>query len=570
MFNSKQKTLLKEENNLTSANLTAIPTDNKFLRAVYKNSVATKSGNGALKYTTTGSDFVDQFASISIYRDPRGYHEISNDMEKLWNHNPQLTVALTFYIRMITRTVVFPDGTTTDTVQRGQGLKHEGIFRMIWLEVNHPDTFWKNIHLCISIGSWKDIFTMLQYDLIWNGWEHRALNWNKFKSVILSGLENPNTSELVKKYLPQIKARSKCTTLESQADTLIGKWLASTLFENEEKITKYMKYRTLKSEGTAHQWQQLISQKKFLSINFDTIHGRALSQLVSSKFLKNQGLEKKYTNWIMKKPVAKFTGYPYELVGKLIGSNKEFEEYQLDTIDKQFEMLLDTARKDMETNTSFITVVDTSGSMSSNLSGTSHSAYSVAISMAMYFSRLLEGNFKNAWFEFATTCKLNFFKSSSVSRALMKVDNDIIGNTDFLSIANTFSSCRNNYNISESEFPTGILCMSDGEFDRGRNHVSNFNQFKKILKDGGFTKEYIDNFKIVLWDIRNSYYSDNKPKFEDFADTPNLYHISGLDGSVVSFVLGKKDATGNVQQPKNSEELFMAAMDQEVLNMITI
>jgi hypothetical protein len=49
-------------------------------------------------------------------------------------------------------------------------------------------------------------------------------------SLILVGLENPNHSELIKKYLPQIKSNSQCTTLEAQADNLIGKWICSLLF----------------------------------------------------------------------------------------------------------------------------------------------------------------------------------------------------------------------------------------------------------------------------------------------------------------------------------------------------
>ena len=58
-------------------------------------------------------------------------------MQILWGQNPQLTLALTFY-RMITRQTTLKRN--SQTIQRGQGLKHEGIFRMIWIEINHPDT----------------------------------------------------------------------------------------------------------------------------------------------------------------------------------------------------------------------------------------------------------------------------------------------------------------------------------------------------------------------------------------------------------------------------------------------
>lgn len=568
MFDSKKENLFPVINKVNkTSGTTTVKSDNKFLKEAYKSSSTTLSGNGALKYTTTGSDFVDQFAKVTNFKEPRKYDDISRDMQMLWGQNPQLTLALTFYIRMITRQTQLSNGSRTQTIQRGQGLKHEGIFRMIWMEINHLDTFWKNIEYWIAVGSWKDIITMLQYDLIWNGWEGRVLDWNKFGTLILAGLENPNSSELLKKYLPQIKTRSKCTTVESQADTIIGKWLCSLLF-NGSNFHNYRSYRKLKSSGTAHQWQQLISQSKFMSINFDTVHGRALSKMVSSKFLKNHNLEDKYTKWLETKPVAKFTGYPYELLGKLVSysyTKPNLTEYQLNTIDKQFEGLIETAKKGMNTNSSFITVVDTSGSMESQVTGTNTTAYGVAMSLAIYFSKLLKGEFANAWFEFNNVCKLHFFEEGSVSRALLNIKNNTIGGTNFLSVAYKFVEMKSK-GIEESEFPIGILCISDGEFNRGSNET-NFKQFKQILEQGGFNKSFVENFKIILWDIPNNYYGANTPKFEDFADTPNLLHISGLDGSVVAFILGTENKTST---PTTSEELFLNAMNQEIILMLEV
>lgn len=56
---------------------------------------------------------------------------------------------------MITRVTQLFDGSKTSESMRGQGLKHEGIFRMIWIAINAPDTFWKNIGLFISIDLGK-------------------------------------------------------------------------------------------------------------------------------------------------------------------------------------------------------------------------------------------------------------------------------------------------------------------------------------------------------------------------------------------------------------------------------
>lgn len=101
MFNSKQTTLFGSKQK-TSATSTMVVPENPFLKAGFRQSVTTnKLGNGATKLTTTGSDFVDQFASTTNYRKPRTYAEISDDMQKLWSQNPFLTMCLLFYLRMI-------------------------------------------------------------------------------------------------------------------------------------------------------------------------------------------------------------------------------------------------------------------------------------------------------------------------------------------------------------------------------------------------------------------------------------------------------------------------------------
>ena len=569
MFDSKKKSLFTTPTT-TSGEQSTMVTTNPFLLSALKNTSQTnEGGNGALKYTTSGSDFVDQFAKVTEYRQPRNYSEISEDMSLLWDQNPRLTISFVIYLRLITRTVKFPDGTRTSTTQRGQGLKHESIMRMIWLAVNHPEEFWNNVNLFVSAGSWKDIIMMLSYDLQYNGWEGRVLNWKDFTSLILAGLENPKTSELVKKYLPQIKSRSKCKTVAVQADTIIGKYLCSAIFDDiENKVESYAKYRKLKVSGTAHVWQQLISQGRFMEIDFDTVHGRALAQMVSGQFLKNNGLEETFEKWMASKPVAKYTGYVYELMQPVKSgySNNVLRSYQEDTINKQFLGLIETAKKGMTGENPFITVVDTSSSMTGLVPGTKVSAYDVAKSMALYFSYLLKGPFHNHWMEFNHNCILKKWIGDTPVKKLQNDHSEAYGSTDFESVARTFVEVRQS-GVEEKDFPGGILCLSDGCFNYNHSNKGNYKLFKKILLKGGFSKEFVDKFKIVLWDMPNGYYVDRGAKFEEFADCPGMFHISGLDGSIVAFLMGTEY---NPTVPKNSDELFLAAMNQEIMDRIVI
>ena len=526
----------------------------------------TTSGNGALKLTSTGDPFVDQFGLISQYRQLRPYSSISKDMRELWNIDPMYTLKLLFYIRLITRKVKFSNGTETSKVQKGAGLRHEAFMRMLWLAVNHSDVFYKNLPLFITIGSWKDIIQLMSYDLQYHGWNNRVLDFNKMSDFILAGLENPNTCNLVKKFLPTIKAKSKCKTLESQADTIIGKFLTHKLFDGGEFSPKlhsknYHLYRKLKSSGTAHEWQQMISRSQF-NIDFSKVHGRALALLVSGNYLKNHNLEKDYENWIKKQPVAKFTGFVYELFKGLNLNSPLYKKY---TIDKQFENLIQTAKEGSSTESSFIVARDVSGSMGSGVKGLTISSNDVAKSIALYFSYLLKGKFANSYIEFSHKPILKYWEGDSPTDKYLRNSDYCFGDTNFLGIADLFIEIYKHTSIEK--FPTGLICISDGEFNASKSNKTNFQSFKKRLLKAGFPKDYVDNFKIVLWDIPNTFYGNEeiRPKFESYADTPNFFYMGGFDPAGITFLLGGEM---NKSIPKTPRELFEAAMNQEIMDYI--
>ena len=531
----------------------------------------TTSGNGALKLTSTGDPFVDQFGLISQYRQLRPYSSISKDMKELWDIDPMYTLKLLFYIRMITRKVKLLNGTETSKVQKGAGLRHEAFMRMLWLAVNHSEVFYKNLPLFITIGCWKDIIQLMSYDLQYHGWDNKVLDFDKMSDFILAGLENPNTCNLVKKFLPTIKAKSKCTTLESQADTIIGKFLAHKLFGNGEfspnlhSNNSYCLYRKLKASGTAHQWQQQISRGQF-NIDFSKVHGRALALLVSGNYLRNHNLEKDYENWIKKQPVAKFTGFVYELFK---GLNDKSPLYKRCTIDKQFEGLIKTAKDSSSTQSSFLVARDTSGSMSSKVVGLDITSNEVAKSIALYFSYLLKGKFANSYIEFDSKPELRYWEGNSPSDKYLKNTSCAYGSTNFLSIADLFITIYRHTPIEK--FPTGLILISDGEFDGYENkNKTTFQRFKDKLLKAGFPKDYVDNFKIVLWDIPNTFYSrkEIRPKFESFADTPNFFYMGGFDPAGITFLLGGEEK--DKPAPKTPRELFEAAMNQEIMDYIQL
>ena len=114
-----------------------------------------------------------------------------------------------------------------------------------------------------------------------------------------------------------------------------------------------------------------------------------------------------------------------------------------------------------------------------------------------------------------------------------------------------------------------------GEFNYSRSYgggtkQTTFENFKSILRKAGFSEEFVSNFKIVLWDIPNGYYGKHTAKFEGLADAPNFFYMSGFDGSGLAFLMGKEVVDKPVIAPKNSEELFEEAMNQELLLLLRI
>lgn len=560
MFTAKKIQLFETP---AKASVSSNTSTSVFVTAAQKESSRTLSGNLAEKFSTTGNPFVDQFGGTAAYKAPRPFDKISVDCERLYATNRHLAIVFIFFLRMINRVVQFFDGSKTKEPQSGAELKHEGIMRMIWLHMREPKVFWNNITLFVSIGSWRDIFMMLQYDLVYHGWDNRKLDWDKFGDLILSGLENSNTSELVKKYLPQIKAKSKCKTVEAQADTMIGKWLAdrmyNTIVKTADNRAKYASYRRLKSSGTAHEWQQLISQQKFDRIDFDKIHGRALHLLVKSKFLQNQGLLERYKQWIGddEKKAVKYTGFVHELFMNMASYRTALENHIAETINKQFQTLVDKAGESGVTP--LIVVRDTSRSMGTAPDGTNMSCGDIAKALALYFSTFLKGRFADAWIEFHDHAKMHKWTGATVVDKWYNDRTGYIGSTNFQSVIDLFVQLRRQ-GIPEEEFPKGIICISDGEFNAAELGKTNVESARAKLRSV-FSEEYANDFIIVLWNMRNNYYGrTNEIKFETYGNVPNVFYMSGYSASNIRFLLSGEIST--------SEDLFLEAMNQEALHMV--
>lgn len=570
MFDSKKTSLfpVREKRTASASTTNSAGKRPAFVQAGLKKKAEILSGNGALKYSTTGNAFVDQFGKLGSYKAPRPFGEIVKDCEALWAEDQLKTVRMIVYMRMITRPVQMLDPEIKLSVnQKGAELRHEGIMRMVWLSQKAPETFARNIELFVAAGSWKDIITMMQYDLVHHNWAGRVLDWNLLGGMILHYLKEDNTRELIKKYLPSIKSNPNCKTVDSQADNIIAKYLCWLLFKEEipDQLPElngsyYKRYRKLKSSGTAHEWQKLISQKKLDKLDFGKIHGRALSQLVRSKFLKRQGLQDKYTSWLKKPEAAtiKYTGFVHELFNNLHTGTPAHEK---ETINRQFATLVEKGKSD-DHQTSLIVVRDTSSSMGSIANGTNVSCFKIAKALALYFSAFLKGKFADAWIEFNSDAQMHEWKGQTPVDKWLNDRSGYVGDTEFLSVVRLLATIKKK-GVAEEDFPSGILCVSDSEFNPAQLGKTNVEAAKGILKNAGFSKEYVDNFVIVLWNLQSRAYGKGTgEKFETFGDVPNVYYFSGYSAATISFVTSGKVTT--------AADVVDEALSQELLSLIEL
>ena len=200
--------------------------------------------------------------------------------------------------------------------------------------------------------------------------------------------------------------------------------------------------------------------------------------------------------------------------------------------------------------------------MESTASGTNMSCYNIAKALALYFSEFLKGKFANSWIEFNSNAKMYIWNGNTPLKKWYNDKSSYVGSTNFQSVIDLFIKLYRQ-GISEEEFPTGILCISDGEFNPTRSlSKTNVQEALDKLRNAGFSNNYVNNFVIVLWNLQNNYYGKGSgEKFETYGNVPNVFYFSGYSAATVSFLTSKI---------KNAEELFNEAMNQEILNMIEI
>lgn len=560
----------------TNAFVEAIKNINPY--SLKENEILTE--NGAIQLKSSGSNIVDQFGKAGNYRG-RSIDDVWDEQNEIWNENSEAALRFPFYLRMITRKVKINDKNTTDKTQSGQGARDESFKRLLWIAETHPNDFYKNIFMLPLVGSWKDLWVLMFLDETEGT---SCLNHDALFELMSSGLQSETHVDLIKKFMPRIKSNNKCTTTWTTLTNKYAKEFASYL------NISWKEYNKLKTSGKAHDFQKIICSGNYDKIKWNMIPGRALSLLVNGKFLANHNLKESYTNWILKQPTAKFTGYVFELakrlrklgvVGGMCYHHVEIPIEIKHTIDAQFNQVVETALNGGKIKENVLCCLDTSGSMQQQVNGLPNvMCCDIATSLALFFAKINKGAFHNVLMRFDSNSYPVTLESESFCENLTKLPSCPCGTTNFQSVIDEIVKIRKEKpEIPLEDYATVILAVSDMQFDRPysfrRMEMSNkTNQTEareKLLEV--FPKEFVDKVRFIWWDVASRYGTNG---FESTSSDDGSMYISGFDGSVMNLLLGE-DEDEEQEGKENTEikrltpeDLVKKALSQEILSYISL
>lgn len=467
--------------------------------------------NGMTTNSTSLNSCVDLFFKIGALRGEDKKRKISA-FSKAFGEDPLTAMKILFWCRDI----------------RG-GAGERKTFREIltYLAKNKPETLKKNIGLIPEYGRWDDM-------------------------LLLIG------TRLEKDVLGEIAC-----ALEGK-DGLCAKWLPRGNGKNREKkrwasaIRKYLglepkAYRKLLAE-LSNTVEQLMCSKRFEDINYSHVPSKAMSDYMTAF---NRNDSEGFNTYLesLKKGEAKInTGavYPYDITKNLKYGNSEGATEQWKSLPNYME----------GSKERILPVVDVSGSMEVPAGNNPNiTCMDVAISLGLYISERNEGPFKDAFFTFSSSPKLEYLKGDLVDRYEQLSVADWGGSTNLEATFKVLLKKAVEGNLSEEDMPTTILILSDMEFNSataqgwGNNSAWNPSAQKMIetmYKDAGFNVP-----KIVYWNIQSR--QDNIPvRFNN----QGTALVSGFSPAILTALL-----SGNEFTPYS---IMMDVINSERYNKVSI
>jgi hypothetical protein len=186
-------------------------------------------------------------------------------------------------------------------------------------------------------------------------------------------------------------------------------------------------------------------------------------------------------------------------------------------------------------------IIDVSGSMYEPVGGYSSNSpdacVHVAIGLGMYCAERTQGAFKNKFVTFDE--KPTLVDSPSERTFVERCDSimraDWGGSTNFQATFDLILQTAIRMNLSQSEIPEMILCVSDMEFNQAEYYqATNFEAIKKKFEQAGYKLP-----QLVFWRVNQGTHNNVPVKFNEHG----VALVSGFSPSIMKTILTSEELT---------------------------
>ena len=470
-----------------------------------------RTENGAVKHLTTKSDVLDMFAFGGAYRS-RSIEDKITLFKNAYYEDKELALKCLFYLR---------------DCRGGQGERDFFKACYKWLAINDREVAKHNLEFIPTYGRWDDLYCLVDTPL--------------------------------EKEMFSFMRRVFELDLESKTPSLLGKWLKSENASSKE--SRKLATKTMKAFGlTERQYRKkvsslrqrikivesLMSQDRWDEIKFDKLPSKA-GFIYRNAFARNDYTKERYKAFMENKTtkVNSSTLYPYEIVNKasLLRWTTNNREVEINTINKYWENLPDYTEG---RNSNTLCVVDTSGSMTSNLPGSTSNCRDVAVSLGIYFAEKIEGDFHNMFISFSENPNIHILKGHTLTDKFSSINMSDWGmNTNIEKVFELLLTTAIRNNTKSADLPERILIISDMEFDEALGEGSYWNTGRNNQQCLLKTQTLMENMrkkwsshgytlpKLVYWNVNAR--NNNIPDLGE-----DVSFVSGFSPSIFKQIMSNK------------------------------
>jgi hypothetical protein len=440
-----------------------------FVQALANTTTDSLTANGMLTFDSSLDPCVDLFFAIGSSRGK----DITAQFERAYQSNPTAALRILFWAR---------------DVRGGAGERSTFRKLMIHLSKIRPSVAKAVLKFVPEYGRWDDLLALYGTDI-----EDEAIQ------TFIEGLSSENG--LAAKWAPRKGP--------------IAKAIRKQLFLTERSYRKLVVRLTkvVESQMCARQWDE---------INYDHVPSLAAARyqkaFTKHDAIRYQGYKEGLASGTNKINAAAV--YPYDVIKSVNYGDPQVAIHQWNSLPNYLG------------DDKIIPMVDTSGSMTSSISGTKLTCMDVSVSLGLYIADKQVGAFKDMFLTFNTSSRLEVLNGDLLSKLTQLRRADWGGSTDLESAYNEILRVAVAGKVTPNEMPKYLLILSDMEFDSAvsRHHgrgVRAQDMAVEKFADAGYEMP-----KIVYWNL-NARPGNVPVKF----DEKGTALISGFSPAIMKSIL---------------------------------